>query len=148
VWQQEGISGVKRKMNVLLGKERDAVLYRDSVKLVLDRKQIDEEVEAIRESGLFDDVYYFAMYPEIQPQPQDPIRHYCESDWREGRNTLRMTLTHAVILKRIAISRMLDLIRSGTMLLRVALNPGRSRLTPIVNMRMMYILDSYPMIYG
>jgi len=86
VWQQEGISGVKRRMNVLLGRERDAVLYRDSVKLVLDRKRIDEEVEAIRESGLFDNAYYLAMYPDIQPQPQDPIRHYCESGWREGRN--------------------------------------------------------------
>ena len=34
-------------------------------------KWIEEKVKAIRESGLFDDAYYLAMYTDIQPQPQD-----------------------------------------------------------------------------
>ena len=51
-----------------------------------ERKRIEAEVEAIRASGLFDADYYLAMYPDIQPSPQDPIRHYCERGWREGRN--------------------------------------------------------------
>ena len=50
------------------------------------RKRIEAEVEAIRASDLFDADYYLATYPDIQPPPQDPIRHYCEFGWHEGRN--------------------------------------------------------------
>ena len=47
---------------------------------------IDGEVRAIRASGLFDESYYRAMYVDLEPAPQDVIRHYCEYGWREGRN--------------------------------------------------------------
>jgi glycosyltransferase involved in cell wall biosynthesis/SAM-dependent methyltransferase len=47
---------------------------------------IDAEVEAIRKSGLFDEAFYLSMYADLQPAPLDPIRHYCELGWREGRN--------------------------------------------------------------
>lgn len=47
---------------------------------------VDSDIQAIRESGLFDNAYYLAMYPDIQPPPADPIRHYCELGWIEGRN--------------------------------------------------------------
>jgi glycosyltransferase involved in cell wall biosynthesis/SAM-dependent methyltransferase len=47
---------------------------------------IDEEVRVIRASGLFDESYYRAMHVDIQPPPEDPIRHYCERGWEEGRN--------------------------------------------------------------
>ena len=47
---------------------------------------VDEEVHAIRQSGQFDESYYFAMNPDLQPPPADPLRHYCESGWMEGRN--------------------------------------------------------------
>ena len=46
----------------------------------------EAQIEAIRDSGLFDADYYLATYTDIQPPPQDPIRHYCERGWREGRN--------------------------------------------------------------
>ena len=46
----------------------------------------EAQIEAIRASGLFDADYYRATYPDIQPPLQDPIRHYCERGWREGRN--------------------------------------------------------------
>ena len=46
----------------------------------------EAQMEAIRASGLFDADYYLATYPDIQPPLQDPIRHYCERGWREGRN--------------------------------------------------------------
>ena len=46
----------------------------------------DAQIEALRTSGLFDTGYYFATYPDLQPPLQDPIRHYCERGWREGRN--------------------------------------------------------------
>jgi glycosyltransferase involved in cell wall biosynthesis/SAM-dependent methyltransferase len=48
--------------------------------------EIDGEVEAIRESGLFDEAFYLAAYPDIRPTPSDPIRHYCAVGWREGKN--------------------------------------------------------------
>jgi glycosyltransferase involved in cell wall biosynthesis len=51
-----------------------------------DPERIDAEIEAIRNSGLFDAIYYLAVYPDIQPPPADPIRHYCERGWHEGRN--------------------------------------------------------------
>ncbi|MEJ1165340.1 glycoside hydrolase family 99-like domain-containing protein [Variovorax sp. CCNWLW186] len=51
-----------------------------------DQERTNAEIEAIRNSGLFDAAYYLAMYPDIQPPPADPIRHYCERGWFEGRN--------------------------------------------------------------
>ena len=48
-------------------------------------KRIEAEAEAIRASDLFDADYYLATYSDIQPS-MDPIRHYCEYGWREGRN--------------------------------------------------------------
>ena len=50
------------------------------------KRRVEAEVAEIRASGLFDADYYLATYPDIQPPPQDPIRHYCEYGWREGRN--------------------------------------------------------------
>ncbi len=47
---------------------------------------IDAEVEAIRKSGLFDESYYRSMYADLQLGLQDPIRHYCEHGWRQGKN--------------------------------------------------------------
>jgi glycosyltransferase involved in cell wall biosynthesis len=47
---------------------------------------IDAEVEAIRNSGLFDESFYLSMYMDLHIEPRDAIRHYCEVGWREGRN--------------------------------------------------------------
>ena len=49
-------------------------------------KYIEAEVAAILVSGLFDADYYLATNPDLQPPPQDPLRHYCERGWHEGRN--------------------------------------------------------------
>ena len=58
--------------------------------LVADRflssSRLKAEAEAIAKSGLFDANYYLAMYPDIQPPLVDPIRHYCEFGWHEGKN--------------------------------------------------------------
>lgn len=54
--------------------------------LILDSDRIDAEVHAIRASGLFNEQYYLSMYQDLRPVPLDPIRHYCEYGWREGRN--------------------------------------------------------------
>ena len=48
--------------------------------------RLQAEIDDIDRSGMFDAVYYQAMYPDLQQQLIDPIRHYCEYGWREGRN--------------------------------------------------------------
>jgi glycosyltransferase involved in cell wall biosynthesis len=50
------------------------------------RLQLEAEATDIRNSGLFDEDFYRSMYPDINPAPVDPILHYCEQGWREGRN--------------------------------------------------------------
>jgi glycosyltransferase involved in cell wall biosynthesis len=49
---------------------------------------LDAEVEAIEKSGLFDESFYFSMYPDLRLTlaPGAGIRHYCERGWREGKN--------------------------------------------------------------
>jgi glycosyltransferase involved in cell wall biosynthesis len=54
--------------------------------MIRGNSKLDAEVQAIRKSGLFDDAFYLSMYKDIQPAPLDPIRHYCEFGWREGRD--------------------------------------------------------------
>ena len=48
-------------------------------------KYLDQEIESIKQSRLFDEVFYRSMYPDV-PRSLDAIRHYCEHGWREGRN--------------------------------------------------------------
>ena len=53
----------------------------------VDRSEpMQAEVEDIRASGLFDETYYRAMYPDQRYATQDPINHYCEQGWRQGKN--------------------------------------------------------------
>ncbi len=47
---------------------------------------IQAAVEDIRASGLFDETYYRAMYPDQRYATQDPISHYCEQGWKQGKN--------------------------------------------------------------
>lgn len=47
---------------------------------------VAREVEDIRSSGQFDEAFYRAMNADVQPPPADPIRHYCERGWLEGRD--------------------------------------------------------------
>ena len=47
---------------------------------------LDEEVNVIKMSGLFDENFYRSTYRDLPPPPFDVIRHYCEAGWREGRN--------------------------------------------------------------
>ncbi|WP_122553412.1 glycoside hydrolase family 99-like domain-containing protein [Pseudomonas viridiflava] len=47
---------------------------------------IDQQVDDISKSGLFDVSYYLAMYPFLEIKPDEAIRHYCERGWKEGLN--------------------------------------------------------------
>src|SRR6185503_12702000 len=39
---------------------------------------VEQEVRAIRDSGLFDESYYRCMYADVGAAQIDVIRHYCE----------------------------------------------------------------------
>lgn len=47
---------------------------------------IDEAVAQIERSGMFDVVYYRAMYADLRHAAVDLVRHYCAIGWQEGRN--------------------------------------------------------------
>ncbi|MGF6319118.1 glycoside hydrolase family 99-like domain-containing protein [Pseudomonas frederiksbergensis] len=78
------LSSIKKSKNVV----SDAVSAAPAaqVEISVPKTVIDAQVEVIRTSGMFDESYYFAMYPDLQKADLDPIRHYCESGWHEGKN--------------------------------------------------------------
>jgi hypothetical protein len=43
-------------------------------------------VELVRRSSLFDEDWYLATYPDIERSGVDPIVHYLENGWKEGRD--------------------------------------------------------------
>jgi SAM-dependent methyltransferase len=47
--------------------------------------EVAAEVRVIQASGMFDEAYYRSEYPDLANIP-DPIGHYCQHGWREGRN--------------------------------------------------------------
>jgi glycosyltransferase involved in cell wall biosynthesis len=44
------------------------------------------DIHIIRNSKLFDTDYYISQYREVRLSACDPIRHYCLTGWKEGRN--------------------------------------------------------------
>ena len=40
----------------------------------------------VKKSGLFDEVYYLSTYPDIAQAGVDPLAHFLECGWKEGRN--------------------------------------------------------------
>jgi hypothetical protein len=51
--------------------------------IVLDQRSIDRS--EIERSGLFDPDFYVRRYPDINPEVLDPLDHYMDHGWREGR---------------------------------------------------------------
>ena len=47
---------------------------------------VKSEVITIMDSGLFDPKYYFKHYPDVKASGMDPLLHYVEFGWKEGRN--------------------------------------------------------------
>lgn len=46
----------------------------------------EEEIRAIRDSGLFDADYYLETYPDVRQAGVDPLHHFTHHGWKEGRN--------------------------------------------------------------
>ena len=56
-------------------------------KLKLSRcKKIDEEIETVRDSILFNEDYYRAVHEDLATANVDMVRHYCVHGWKERRN--------------------------------------------------------------
>ncbi|MDH4318675.1 MAG: glycosyltransferase family 2 protein, partial [Desulfobulbaceae bacterium] len=68
---KQSAKGVVRKARLLAKKAK--YFYKD-------------EYRVIKESGLFDIVYYLAENPDLRNAPIDPLIHYLENGWAEGRN--------------------------------------------------------------
>lgn len=48
--------------------------------------QPHSDPEEVRGSGLFDADWYLQQYPDVDSAGMDPLSHYMEHGWREGRN--------------------------------------------------------------
>jgi hypothetical protein len=46
---------------------------------------IEAEKTRLRESGLFQDEWYLAQYPDVADAGLDPLDHFCRNGWRERR---------------------------------------------------------------
>lgn len=46
---------------------------------------IEQEVALIRASGLFQPGWYLSYYPDVSAAGKDPLEHFCQIGWREGR---------------------------------------------------------------
>jgi len=46
----------------------------------------NSETEIVRQSGLFDGIYYLNTYPDVARSKIDPLIHFCLYGYREGRN--------------------------------------------------------------
>ena len=47
---------------------------------------VEEVIALVRESALFDEQYYLNRNPDVSRQQFNPVRHYCEAGFKEGRN--------------------------------------------------------------
>src|SRR5260221_348824 len=59
---------------------------RDQARRGIPDPQLAERAAALVESGVFDAAWYERQNPEVRAAGQDPLRHYLESGWRNGRN--------------------------------------------------------------
>lgn len=46
----------------------------------------NEQIRIIKESGFFDEDFYYSEYPDVKASGIDPLEHYCKYGWKEGRN--------------------------------------------------------------
>jgi len=65
-------------------------------------RDIAAEIALVRDSGLFDEAWYVARYPDVAVTGTDPIAHYLTIGAREGRdpNPLFQTSYYARQMQR------------------------------------------------
>lgn len=57
-----------------------------SLRTFIAKLRLRVEMAVVRASGRFDPAYYQTTYSDIAAAGADPLRHFCEHGWREGRN--------------------------------------------------------------
>lgn len=50
---------------------------------------LEQEMSALRDSGLFESGWYLASYPDVSYAGTEPLEHFCLFGWRERRNPNR-----------------------------------------------------------
>jgi len=62
----------------------------NNLKKIIDRYNFNKvtptDIEIIKSSKIFDTNYYLKTYPDIEKAGVDPVKHYCEFGFKEGRN--------------------------------------------------------------
>lgn len=49
-------------------------------------KYFRSDYQLVKKSKLFDPVYYLKSYPDVRLADLDPLKHYLNVGWKEGRN--------------------------------------------------------------
>ena len=86
----------------------------------LPKPQNDQEESAriVKASGLFDEEYYLDTYVDVKMIGMDPVKHYLEFGWKEGRNPsaefdTQFYLSEYKDVKEAGINPLLHYIKSG-----------------------------------
>jgi glycosyl transferase family 2 len=74
VADQERLLGIARRVPGLTGESRPEL-----------DMPLEDELRALRESGLFQEQWYLLNYPDVGTAGIDPVEHFCLEGWREGR---------------------------------------------------------------
>ena len=51
----------------------------------IDPAEYFDDERIVEQSGLFDGKWYLSAYPDVESAGADPMRHYCDHGWKEGR---------------------------------------------------------------
>ena len=50
------------------------------------KNSAERDAAIILAHGVFDSEYYLNKYPDVSKEGFNPVKHYCEHGWKEGRN--------------------------------------------------------------
>lgn len=70
------------------------------------RRRRRAQLHQITESGLFDAKWYLTTYPDVAEAKIDPLTHFCETGWREGRDPGPDFATSAYLKANSDVARM------------------------------------------
>ncbi len=81
-------------------------------------RQYLKDKAVIVESGLFSSFYYLTHYPDVFQAGVDPVNHYCQYGWKEGRNpspyfNTRRYLTQYRDVEKAGMNPLLHYLRYG-----------------------------------
>ncbi len=60
---------------------------------------LNKQCRKIKQSALFDPVYYLKTYADVRKADIDPLKHFCKKGWREGRNPSATFITRIYLVE-------------------------------------------------